>query len=66
MPLVLSEGKWRKWLDPSSTQWDIQELMKPYDEGKLVAHEISKLITSRTLDSDVPEVLEPLPPNTLI
>lgn len=40
--------------------------MKPYDEGKLVAHEISKLITSRTLDSDVPEVLEPLPPNTLI
>lgn len=43
--------------DPNLTREQISSIMKPF-EGEMNAHTISKLITSRTEDSNVSEVKE--------
>ena len=60
MPVVLQQEKWAAWLDNKSTKETILDLMQPLPEGILHAHKISKLITSRTQSSNVPEVQLPL------
>ncbi len=59
MPLILSDEVAGKWLDPSLKQNELLGLMKPYPEAQMQAHTISKLITSRTQSSNVPEVIQP-------
>ncbi len=56
MPLLFSRETERNWLTPGLTEADIQELMKPFPEENMQAHTISKLITSRTENSNVPEI----------
>jgi putative SOS response-associated peptidase YedK len=56
MPFVAAEYLWSAWLDPDAPQEYIQSLMAPYHDGELQAHQISKLITSRSQDSNVPDV----------
>jgi len=44
------------WINPNLEKEQIVSLMKPLDENLMQAHTISKLITSRTERTDVPEV----------
>jgi hypothetical protein len=37
---------------------DIQQFFKPFSESEMAYHTISKLITSKVKNSNVPEVLE--------
>jgi putative SOS response-associated peptidase YedK len=58
MPVILSpetENDWLNTKDPKTAQ----DLLRPYDESKMEAWPISKLITSRTSNSNVPSVLTP-------
>jgi putative SOS response-associated peptidase YedK len=56
MPLILENSQWKSWLAPDTTKETLEQEMKPLSDGILKAHRISKLITSRTADSNVPEV----------
>ena len=58
MPLILNRPDAIKWLTPGLSKKEIQALMKPY-ESPMIAHTISKLITAKDADKNVPELLEP-------
>lgn len=56
MPLILDKDSMLDWIKPDLDKDQITALMKPLDENNMQAHTISKLITSRTERTDVPEV----------
>lgn len=56
MPLILPKVEMAKWINPNLSKEEIAAMTQPLAEGLLEAHTISKLITSRTEDSNVPEV----------
>ena len=56
MPLIVERQNWDQWLDRQAERPALEALMQPLPDGELLAHPISKLITSRTADSNVPEV----------
>lgn len=58
MPVILSQETERLWLDPALDKEGIGMLMKSYDENEMTAHTISKLITSRTENSNVKDVMK--------
>ena len=45
-----------EWVKNDISKEEITSLMKPLDEKLMEAHTISKLITNRTIDPNVPEV----------
>lgn len=57
MPVILEQHNEAKWLDNINNN-EIQSMLKPYDEKYMDAYTISKLITDRTRNSNVKEVLE--------
>lgn len=56
MPVILPVAAERHWLRNDLTQAEILELTRPLDASLLQAHTISKLITSRTENRNVPAV----------
>jgi len=59
MPVILPKEHYRNWLQNEITSQQIQELFKPYPESQMDNHTISKTITSRQSDSNIPEVTAP-------
>jgi len=56
MPVIVQSNKEKEWLQPNLTDEKIKSFFTPYNEQKMTAHTISKLITSRKFNSNVPEV----------
>ena len=56
MPLIIPRDNWETWLSNEATNETIELDMQVLPDGQLQAHRISKLITSRTEDSNVPDV----------
>jgi len=56
MPVILPQNQWDTWLDKTAPRQTIESLLLPLETTALKAHPISKLITSRTQDTNVPEV----------
>jgi putative SOS response-associated peptidase YedK len=56
MPLIFDKDSMLDWIKPNLEKEEINSLMKPFDEHKMKAHTISKLISSRTENPNVPEV----------
>jgi putative SOS response-associated peptidase YedK len=59
MPVIIPSNDYAHWLDNNLMPKDIQQFFKPFSESEMAYHTISKLITSRVENSNVPEVLEP-------
>ena len=59
MPLILEQADETHWLNAALQHPDIQALMKPFSDEGMEAYTISKLITSRSQDANVPEVIHP-------
>ena len=60
MPVILNEDNESQWLDSSSQSTARKALLKPFDHSRMKAYTIGRLITGRSLDSNSPEVLEPV------
>lgn len=56
MPVIVPREFERDWLNPTLTQEDVMAMCAPLPDAKMKAHTISKLITSRTDETNVPEV----------
>ncbi len=57
MPLIIDRGEAAAWLDPKATKEKIQSLMHAYDEERMGAHTVSRLINQyRSRPTNVPEV----------
>jgi len=58
MPVILPRAVEGEWLKPDLTREEVLALCQPYPEGKLDAHTISRLITSRTENTNVEQITE--------
>ncbi len=59
MPVILEREDEVRWLKPGLDEDEIVELMGQYDQDKMEAYPVRRLITQRGVDDDVPEVIEP-------
>jgi putative SOS response-associated peptidase YedK len=58
MPVILREEYEKIWLDESLKKEEILAFQDPFSESEMGAHTISKLITSRDQNSNVPEIMD--------
>ncbi len=58
MPLIIEEKDFHRWLSPDINREEIGILLQPFGDRDMEGHTISRLITSRTQDSNVAEVTE--------
>lgn len=58
MPVILKLENEMRWIEPGLDKNMINDLIKPFDDSLMEAYSISKRITSRTENSNVPEVME--------
>jgi putative SOS response-associated peptidase YedK len=58
MPVIIPQDDWDKWLNPGLTKEQIQEMLTPCPDTNMKAYSISKLITTRGADTNVPEIKE--------
>jgi len=65
MPAILSKDDEEKWISKIITKQESMDLLKPYDEKEMEAYTISKLITAKDENPNVPEVLKPFQYNNL-
>jgi putative SOS response-associated peptidase YedK len=65
MPAILSKEDEQKWISKIITKEESMNILKPYDEKEMEAYTISKLITAKDEDPNVPEVLKPYQYNNL-
>lgn len=56
MPVILAREYEKDWLNPNLTKDDVLALCTSLDDSKMKAHTISKLITTKGADTNVPEV----------
>ena len=58
MPVILRQEDEKKWLSDIPVEEAVR-LLAPYDEKEMEAHTVSKLITTRGVPTNVPEVMRP-------
>jgi putative SOS response-associated peptidase YedK len=59
MPVILRRDNERDWIRASLKKESAQALLSPYDEQEMEAFTISRLITSKQRNPNVPEVFHP-------
>ena len=59
MPVILTKDNESKWLDQEQSVDNVLKLLKPYKYNNLRAHTISKLISKRNVEKNVPDLIEP-------
>ena len=65
MPAILEKKDEKKWIGETLSKDETMGLLKPFNESNMTAYTISKMITTRDIDVNIPEVLEPFQYNTL-
>lgn len=66
MPVIVSESDWTAWLDPNTTQTEVERLIRPFAGNGLTAYPVSTAVNSpRRDDSTLIERVAPQekPPN---
>jgi putative SOS response-associated peptidase YedK len=58
MPLIISKSNIEMWLDAKRSKADVEHLFRAYPTEEMDAYTIGKRITSKTMERDVPEILE--------
>lgn len=59
MPVILTKENEKRWLEVGGNLEEAIDILVPYDEKKMEAYTISKLITDTNFQINSPEVLEP-------
>ncbi len=59
MPVILPWKTQRRWLDNTLSEDEIKSFLISYPDEKMEAYTISRLITSKTRDKNIPEIIEP-------
>jgi putative SOS response-associated peptidase YedK len=58
MPVIFSPEDERKWLDMALAKDEIKSMLVQYDEHKMEAYTVSKLVSMQWKNTNVPEVRE--------
>lgn len=59
MPVILPVETEKLWIDPALSGEEAQKLLVPVNESELQAHTISKLISKRGVEKNIPELEKP-------
>lgn len=59
MPVLLPREFEKDWLNPNLTKDDVLALCQPLDDTRMSAYTISKRITTKGIDTNIPEVAAP-------
>jgi hypothetical protein len=59
MPVIVDPSQYQNWLQKDMTTEKINSFFHPYPETRMDNYTISKRITSRSENSNVPELLQP-------
>ena len=59
MPVIVPPQHYKKWLSTGLNKNELRSFFDPYPQKEMEAYTISKLITSHSQDSNVPEIKEP-------
>ena len=59
MPVIIPPHLYKKWLEKDLPAEDIKSFFHPYPDSAMNNYTISKLITSRSSNSNTPEVISP-------
>jgi putative SOS response-associated peptidase YedK len=59
MPVILQRDEEREWISSSLTKEQAVSLLSPFPASELEAFTISRLITAKKRNQNVPEVLRP-------
>ena len=65
MPVILKKEDYKTWIKNDISKDEVKNLLYAFDENEMEAYTISKLITSKEENSNVPEVLDPFEYNDL-
>ena len=57
MPVILRQADERGWLEKDLDETVIDSLLEPYDASRMQAHTVSRLISTKRADTNVPEVM---------
>ncbi|MEJ5993447.1 SOS response-associated peptidase [Pedobacter sp. Du54] len=58
MPLMIDNNNIDAWLSNDLPKSSIQELMHGCDDSDMAAHQVSNILSSKTVDSNIPEIIE--------
>jgi putative SOS response-associated peptidase YedK len=61
MPLMLDREVIEDWISPDLSPVSIKELMKPCDDTNMAAYTVSKDISNKKVNSDVPSIIDEVP-----
>lgn len=59
MPIILKQSDEQQWLKPELSKADVESILVPYDSILMEAHPVSKLLTTRGVDTNTPQVIAP-------
>jgi len=65
MPAILNKEDEKRWNSSNIDKKTAMSILRPFDENKMEAYTISKLITAKGQDPDVPGVIKPFKYNNL-
>jgi hypothetical protein len=60
MPVFIAKEDEQAWLNKDLTPKDVMELCRPSEDPAMGAYTISKLLTTRNVNTNVPEVWRPM------
>ncbi len=66
MPVFIAKEDEKAWLNKELSSKDVLELCQPSQDQAMRAYTISKLLTTRNIVTNVPNVLEPMNYNVAI
>ena len=58
MPLILSRENEKQWIDPELNEVDVKNLMRPFGETEIAAYTVSKLVSRKDVNNNVPEAMQ--------
>ena len=59
MPVILHRADEKPWLEVELTRDAIDSLLVPFEAGKMVAHPVSRLITTKGAMKNIPDAIKP-------
>ena len=59
MPVILKQEDEKKWISGDFDMAEMGSILVPYDEGEMEAFPVSRLLSSKSRNTNVPEVMAP-------
>ena len=60
MPVILEERNMNAWIANDLSKSSLIDLMQPCDDAGMAAYPVSKILSAKNMDSNIPEIIKPV------